>query len=62
VNQQAVRPAITYRLDGRQYIALMGGVGTVTGGTAGPGNQATTFSPRLMTFVLDGAPITVPAP
>ena len=25
-------PPITYRLDGRQYVALMGGVGTVTGG------------------------------
>jgi quinohemoprotein ethanol dehydrogenase len=50
-------PAITYRLDGRQYVALMGGVGAVTGGNAGPGNQATAFSPKLMTFVLDGAPI-----
>ena len=30
-------PPITYRLDGKQYVALMGGVGAVTGG-AGPGN------------------------
>jgi quinohemoprotein ethanol dehydrogenase len=50
-------PPMTYRLDGRQYIALMGGVGTVTGGNAGPGNQATPFSPKLLTFVLPGRPI-----
>ena len=50
-------PPITYRLDGRQYIALMGGVGTVTAGNAGPGNQVTPFRPKLMTFVLDGAPV-----
>jgi hypothetical protein len=30
-------------------------VGTVTLGNAGPGNQATPFSPKLMTFVLDGS-------
>ena len=44
-------PPITYRLDGRQYVALMGGVGAVTGG-AGPGNQATPFSPKLMVYAL----------
>jgi glucose dehydrogenase len=47
-------PPITYRLDGRQYIALMGGVGTVAAGNAGPGNQVTPFRPKLMTFVLVG--------
>jgi hypothetical protein len=36
-------PPITYRIDGRQYVALMGG----TGGT-GPNAQ----SPRLMTFAV----------
>jgi quinohemoprotein ethanol dehydrogenase len=46
-------PPITYRLDGKQYVALMGGVGTVTGGNAGPGNQATPFSPKLLTFELN---------
>ena len=46
-------PPITYRLDGRQYVALMGGVGTVTLGNAGPGNSATPFSPKLLTFALD---------
>jgi len=47
-------PPITYRLDGRQYVALMGGVGTVTGGNAGPGNQATPFAPKLLTFAVEG--------
>jgi quinohemoprotein ethanol dehydrogenase len=51
-------PPITYRVDGRQYIALMGGVGTVAdGANAGPGNRATPFAPKLMTFVVDGKPI-----
>jgi glucose dehydrogenase len=48
-------PPITYRLDGRQYVALMGGVGSVTQGNAGPGNNATPFSPKLLTFALDAA-------
>ena len=47
-------PPITYRLDGKQYVSLMGGVGTTGAGNAGPGNSATPFSPRLLTFVLDG--------
>jgi quinohemoprotein ethanol dehydrogenase len=50
-------PPITYRLDGKQYIALMGGVGAAApGGNAGPGNQPTEFSPKLMTFAI-GTPI-----
>jgi PQQ-dependent dehydrogenase (methanol/ethanol family) len=53
-------PPITYQLDGKQYVALMGGVGTVTLGNAGPGNAATPFPPKLLTFVLDGtAPLPV---
>ena len=46
-------PPITYELDGKQYIALMGGVGAVTG-SAGPQNAATPFQPKLLTFVVDG--------
>jgi PQQ-dependent dehydrogenase (methanol/ethanol family) len=53
-------PPITYRIDGRQYVALMGGVGGVTGGAAGPGNQSTPFPPKLMTLVVDGKPLPVP--
>jgi hypothetical protein len=45
---------MTYQLDGRQYIALMGGVGSAAAGNAGPGNSATPFAPKLLTFVLDG--------
>ena len=49
-------PPITYRIDGKQYIAVMGGVGAAAaGGNAGPGNQATPFSPKLLTFALDGS-------
>jgi PQQ-dependent dehydrogenase (methanol/ethanol family) len=49
-------PPITFRLDGKQYIALMGGVGPAAqGGNAGPGNQPTPFSPKLMTFAVDGS-------
>ena len=47
-------PPITYRIDGRQYVALMGGVGNVAQGNAGPGNAATPFSPKLLVFTIDG--------
>jgi PQQ-dependent dehydrogenase (methanol/ethanol family) len=48
-------PPITYRLDGKQYVALVGGVGAAAaGGNAGPGNQPTPFLPKLLTFTLDG--------
>jgi quinohemoprotein ethanol dehydrogenase len=44
-------PPITYQIDGKQYVALMGGVGTVIG-NAGPQNSATPTPPKLMTFAL----------
>lgn len=48
-------PPITYRLDGKQYVALMGGVGqAAVGGNAGPGNVATPFTPKLLVFELGG--------
>jgi len=55
-------PPITYQLDGKQYIALMGGTGVVIGRNAEPGAPpppptAQTVFPKLMTFVLDGAPL-----
>jgi quinohemoprotein ethanol dehydrogenase len=54
-------PPITYQLDGKQYIALMGGTGVVVGRNAEPGAPpppatAETVMPKLMTFVLDGKP------
>ena len=55
-------PPITYEVDGKQYIALMGGQGIVIARSAEPGAPpppATpqTHFPKLMTFVLDGAPL-----
>jgi quinohemoprotein ethanol dehydrogenase len=47
-------PPITYRIDGTQYVALMGGVGSTAAGAAGPGNQSTPFAPKLLTFALGG--------
>jgi PQQ-dependent dehydrogenase (methanol/ethanol family) len=47
-------PPITYALGGKQYLALMGGVGEVPPGHAGPANTATPFSPKLLVFGLDG--------
>jgi quinohemoprotein ethanol dehydrogenase len=55
-------PPITYQVDGKQYIALMGGLGIVVARSAEPGappppaNPQTVF-PKLMTFVLDGKPL-----
>src|SRR5882724_8530137 len=55
-------PPITYQLDGKQYIALMGGTGVVIARNAEPGAApppptAQTVLPKLMTFVLDGKPL-----
>jgi quinohemoprotein ethanol dehydrogenase len=56
-------PPITYQMDGKQYVTLMGGTGVVVprdGGppaanAAGPGGApATPAMPRLLTFALDG--------
>jgi len=44
-------PPITYRAGGRQYVSVMGGVGSLNG-TAVPGVAATPFSPKLLTFAL----------
>jgi len=53
-------PPITYMIDGRQYISLMGGTGKVipsVGLPPPPPSTTTPALPRLLTFVLDGAPI-----
>ena len=55
-------PPITYELDGKQYIALMGGVGLVVArnvepGAPPPAASAETVFPKLMTFELDGKPL-----
>jgi quinohemoprotein ethanol dehydrogenase len=54
-------PPITYEVDGKQYLALMGGVGTVVG-NVGPQNTAAAgaqnisigIPPKLLVFALDG--------
>jgi quinohemoprotein ethanol dehydrogenase len=54
-------PPITYMIDGKQYISLMGGTGKVTppvGMAAPPGTTTLTPGlPRLLTLVLDGKPL-----
>jgi hypothetical protein len=55
-------PPITYELDGKQYIAVMGGQGIVVARSAEPGAPppaptAQTIFPKLMVFVLDGKPL-----
>jgi quinohemoprotein ethanol dehydrogenase len=55
-------PPITYQVDGKQYVALMGGLGIVVARSAEPGAplppaNAQTVFPKLMTFVLDGKPL-----
>jgi quinohemoprotein ethanol dehydrogenase len=49
-------PPITYQLDGKQYVALMGGIGTVIG-NAGPQNSPTAIPPKLLVYMLDGTAI-----
>jgi hypothetical protein len=53
-------PPITYQVDGKQYVALMGGIGAVTG-NAGPQNTPTSTPPRLLVYMLDGT-ATLPEP
>jgi glucose dehydrogenase len=45
--QSGMGPPVTYELDGKQYISFMGGTGQARGG-------ATSNTPRVFTFVLDG--------
>ena len=60
--QGGMGPPVTYLIDGKQYVAFMGGAGQVVGGPGGRGAAAPATSapsnaappPRLFTFVLDG--------
>ena len=58
-------PPITYMLDGKQYVAFLGGQGIVLpplpgvpppapGGVPGNAPAGPTVPPKLLTFVLDG--------
>ena len=59
-------PPMTWQLDGKQYVTVLGGNGIVIGrnvepGTPPPAPTANTVFPKMMTFVLDGAPMPAPA-
>jgi quinohemoprotein ethanol dehydrogenase len=56
--------AITYELDGVQYIALMAGAGGPQGARYGPDVAASRYQnfERLLVFKLDGAPTALPPP
>jgi quinohemoprotein ethanol dehydrogenase len=45
-------PPITYRLDGRQFVAVMGGVGFGFGGGTGNDDNTAPFTPKLLTYAL----------
>ena len=47
-------PPITYMIDGKQYVALMGGQGTIVGGRGGAPDAP--VAPRLYVYSLDAAP------
>jgi quinohemoprotein ethanol dehydrogenase len=54
-------PPITYMVDGKQYVALMGGLGSSAMG-AGPTNAKSDTPPLLFVFELDGkTPMPKPA-
>ena len=57
-------PPITYEIDGKQYVAFMGGRGRPAG-TVGPTDAKVDNAPTLFVFALDGKaelPVAVPAP
>ncbi len=49
-------PPVTYMIDGKQYVSLMGGTGKVTPsvGTPPPATTVAPVLPKLLTFVIDG--------
>jgi quinohemoprotein ethanol dehydrogenase len=47
-------PPITYELNGKQYIAFVGGTGLVSRSTAVPTNEKIPNPPLLFVFTLDG--------
>ena len=55
-------PPITYEVDGKQYVAFMGGVGRPPA-VVGPNDAKVDNPPLLFVFELDGkAPMPAPAP
>jgi hypothetical protein len=53
--QNGLGPPITFAIDGKQYIALMGGSGGMQSlGTTNPGATTGQSKPQLLVFGLDG--------
>ena len=52
-------PPITYTIDGKQYVSVMGGRGQIVRapGAPTPPTPEVTATPKLLTFVLDGTPM-----
>jgi quinohemoprotein ethanol dehydrogenase len=55
-------PPITYQVDGKQYVALLGGIGRSMMAAAGPTDEKIDTPPLLFVFELDGkTPMPAPA-
>jgi quinohemoprotein ethanol dehydrogenase len=56
--ESGMGPPITYMIDGKQYVSLMGGTGSIVARNVEPGAAASAAPahplPKLLTFVLDG--------
>ena len=62
IGRTGMAPPITYEIDGKQYVAFMGGVGRASS-TTGPDDAKVENPPMLFVFALDGkAELPTPAP
>jgi quinohemoprotein ethanol dehydrogenase len=62
VNRTGMAPPITYEVDGKQYVAFMGGLGRAAT-IVGPNDAKVENAPMLFVFGLDGkAELPAPAP
>ena len=59
-NRTGMGPPITYDVDGKQYVAFVGGLGRAAT-TVGPNDEKVENAPMLFVFTLDGK-ATLPAP
>jgi quinohemoprotein ethanol dehydrogenase len=62
VGRTGIAPPITYEIDGKQYLAFMGGLGRAAT-VVGPNDAKVDNPPMLFVFALDGkAELPAPAP
>ena len=62
LGRNGMAPPITYEVDGKQYVALMGGTGRPAN-LVGPNDAKVDYPPLLYVFELDGkAPMPAAAP